>query len=110
MNVVVLRGLLSEEPVERTLASGVTVTNWEVRAEESGVSHSVPVQWEDADRKIQAVGAGDEVVVLGVVRRRFFRTGGATAARTEVLGHGLAKPTQKVALARLFESARSSIL
>ncbi len=108
MNIVVLRGTVLDEPTERTLASGVTVTNWEVRALESGAAHTVPVQWEDADRKVQAVGAGDEVVVLGTVRRRFFRTGGATAARTEVLGAQMAKPTQRVALGKIFDHAKSA--
>lgn len=107
MNVVVLRGTLTGEPIERTLASGVTVTNWDVESEQSGVVHKVPVQWEDADRRVQAFDQGDAVVVLGVVRRRFFQTGGATAARTEVVGQTAAKPTQKVAVAKLFDQARS---
>lgn len=109
MNVVILRGTVSEEPLERTLASGVTVTNWAVKTDDSGVVQTVPVQWEDANRKVQAMGAGDEVVVLGVVRRRFFQTGGATIARTEVLGRGVAKSTQRVAVQKLFESARLAI-
>lgn len=109
MNVVVLRGSLHAEPIERTLASGVTVTNWEVQTADSGVGQRVPVQWEDADLKVQAIGAGDEVVVLGQVRLRFFKAGGATTARTEVLGHRVAKPTQKVAVRKLLESVRSMI-
>ena len=109
MDVVVIRGTLLEEPIERTLASGVTVTNWEVRVVESGVTRVVPVQWEDASRPVQAIGANDEVIVLGLVRRRYFKTGGVTAARTEVLGRIAAKPTQKVALKRLLESGRAAI-
>ena len=32
----------------------------------------------------RVLDAGDEVVVVGRVRRRFFRAGGATASRVEV--------------------------
>ncbi|NNC80599.1 MAG: single-stranded DNA-binding protein [Acidimicrobiales bacterium] len=103
MNVVVLRGTISSEPHERTLPSGVNVLNWDVNCAE--VPGSVPVQWDDPPNAALAFGDGDEVVVSGVVRRRFFRAGGITASRTEVLADRAAKPTQKVAVRRLLDSA-----
>ena len=109
MNVVVLRGTLQDEPLERTLSSGVTVTNWEVRAADTETVQTVPVQWEDADRRVQAITAGDEGGVLGTIRRRFFRTGGATAARTEVLGAQMAKPTQRKAMAKVLNHAQAAL-
>jgi hypothetical protein len=33
---------------------------------------------------VEALDVGDEVVVLGSVRRRFFRAGGSTASRVEI--------------------------
>ena len=35
-----------------------------------------------------------EVVVVGRVRRRFFRSGGATQSRTEVVAERVARPRQ----------------
>ena len=43
-----------------------------------------PMAPETLDRVIIRF-AGDEVVVVGRARRRFFRAGGATASRTEVV-------------------------
>jgi len=103
MNVVVLQGTLSSEPHERTLPSGVNVLNWDVNCAE--VPGSVPVQWDDPPNAALAFDEGDEVVVVGAVRRRFFRAGGVTASRTEVLASRVAKPSQKVAVRRLVDSA-----
>lgn len=86
MNVVLLQGVLSSEPRERTLASGSTLIAWEVTTPDGDQKRSVPVVWFDPTRTVRMVGAGDEVVVLGSVRRRFFRAGGATTSRTEVIG------------------------
>lgn len=105
MNIVVLQGTLSSEPVERTLPSGTTVMNWEVTTLTDAGKRSVPVQWDDPSTAVQKVEAGDEVVVLGTIRRRFFRAGGATASRTEVVASQMAKPTQRAATARLMTTA-----
>ena len=48
-------------------------------------AESVPVAWFEPPSSASAMGAGDDVVVVGRVRRRFFRAGGATASRTEVV-------------------------
>jgi single-strand DNA-binding protein len=48
-------------------------------------AESVPVAWFDPPAAASGLVAGDEVVVVGRVRRRFFRAGGATASRTEVV-------------------------
>jgi single-strand DNA-binding protein len=45
---------------------------------------TVPVAWFDPPAKA-SFEAGAEVVVTGYVRRRFFRSGGATQSRTEVV-------------------------
>lgn len=109
MNVVVLQGTLSSEPVEVTLPSGTNIMNWDVTTETSDGKRSVPVQWAEPTKRIRDFGKGDDVVVLGTVRRRFFRSGGSTAARTEVLASLVAKPTQSVAVSRLLERARSNL-
>jgi len=90
-NVVVLRGTLSRDPEERSLPSGDHLVAYEVTVRpEPGPgsaprAESVPVAWFDPPTSAAALHEGDEVVVVGRVRRRFFRAGGATASRTEVV-------------------------
>ena len=91
MNVVVLRGTLSSEPRARTLPSGSEVLNWELTTRTDEATRTVPVQWDDPPSSVRRFGAGDEVVLSGTVRRRFFRAGGATASRTEVLAEAAAR-------------------
>lgn len=86
MNVTMLQGRLTRAPEPRELPSGdrliayeVTVRHPDQRAE------SVPVVWHDPPASAGSLGAGDEVVVVGRVRRRFFRAGGAVQSRTEVV-------------------------
>lgn len=85
MNIVILRGTLSSEPASRTLPSGSELLSCEVTTRSAdGPARSVPVAWFDAP-PTHGLAAGHEVVVTGEVRRRFFRAGGATASRTEVV-------------------------
>jgi single-strand DNA-binding protein len=81
-NLAVLRGTVTSDPKHRELPSGTVVTNLEVTTRSDSLTASVPVVVHD---RAVAVGAGDDVVVVGTVRRRFFRTGGVTRSRTEVV-------------------------
>lgn len=84
MNLVVLRGRLSSSPVRRDLASGSVLVSLEVTTDTAEGAVSAPVTWFDPPA---APGweAGHEVVVVGVVKRRFFRTSAGTQSRTEVV-------------------------
>jgi single-strand DNA-binding protein len=84
-NLVVLRGFIRRDPEFRVLASGdelmsldLTVRSGEAPAE------SVPVVWSNPAAAAVKFIEGDDVVVVGRIRRRFFRAGGSTATRTEV--------------------------
>lgn len=83
MNLVVVQGLVRDDPVVRSLSSGQQVVSFElsVRTPEEALE-SVPVVVFDAPC---ALAIDDEVVVIGRVRKRFFRVGGATQSRTEVV-------------------------
>lgn len=86
MNIVVLCGVLSHPPVPRTLPSGDVLVGYDVTcARVEGHAESVPVVWPAAPAGALRLAAGDEVLVVGRVRRRFYRAGGATASRTEVV-------------------------
>jgi single-strand DNA-binding protein len=84
MNVVVLQGSLSSDPVTRTLASGSVLVSLELTTVVDGANTSVPVAWFDPPA-VPDWATGDEVLVTGIVRRRFFRSGGLTQSRTEVV-------------------------
>lgn len=106
MNIVVLQGMLSSEPVERTLTDGRNVMDWIVATETSDGRSKAPVQWEEPSKRIRDFVEGDEVVVVGQVRTRFFRAGGATLARTEVVASGAARARQRAAVGRLLAPDR----
>ena len=85
MNVVVLHGRLARPAEQRLLPSGDRLLALEVTvAREGERAESVPVVWFEAPAAA-AFDADQEVVVVGRVRRRFFRAGGATQSRTEVV-------------------------
>jgi single-strand DNA-binding protein len=91
-NLAVLRGVVTSEPKVRELPSGSTVTNVEVTTRTDRATASVPVVVHD---RAVAVAAGDEVLVIGIVQRRFFRAGGATQSRTEVVADRIVRANRR---------------
>lgn len=81
-NVAVVRGTVSSDPTTRELPSGDTVTNVEVTTRLESGSVSLPVVVYNG---VVTVVSGDEIVVTGHVARRFFRAGGITQSRTELI-------------------------
>jgi hypothetical protein len=97
VNLAVLRGVCSAPPVVRRLAGGRRVGALSVRTRGPGAhATSVPVSvWEPATW-IEDLDTGDEVIVVGVVHRRFFRTAsGAAGARAEVEAAHVTRPTAR---------------
>jgi single-strand DNA-binding protein len=109
MNVAVVEGILSSAPRERTLPSGSEVVQWEVTIRRDGAASSVPVQWLDPPDRVRRCREGDRVVVLGTIRRRFYRAAGATASRTEVVGERMARPANARSVDRLLDAARDRL-
>jgi single-strand DNA-binding protein len=88
MNSVVLTGTLSRPPEIRVLPSGACVASLELTTRNGDdPAFTVPVAVHDPSPSVQAFHAGAELVVTGQVRRRFFRSGGVTQSRTEVVAH-----------------------
>lgn len=92
-NEVSLVGRVSAEPERRELPSGDAL--WLFRlvvrrpptagAARQGVDVLDVAAWTSrAQRSVRGWHAGDQVEVEGSVRRRFFRTGAATASRFEI--------------------------
>lgn len=105
-NLAVLRGVVTSEPKVRELPSGGTVTNVEVTTRGESVTASVPVVVHD---RLVEVSAGDEVVVVGHVQRRFFRAGGVTQSRTEVIAAHLV-PARRTRTAERAIAAAAALL
>ena len=85
-NVVVLRGRLTRPAALRSLPSGDQLLALELSIQRDGErAETAPVVWPDAPAAATALDVDQEVVVVGRVRRRFFRAGGSTQSRTEVV-------------------------
>jgi len=105
VNVAVLWGVLSSPPRSRELPSGATLTLLEVTTRLADGGVTVPVVVADAGRDVAALAAGDAVVVVGRVVRRYFRVGGATQSRTEVVAERVAPATRRQAVERALKRA-----
>jgi len=89
-NLVVLRGRLTRPAAVRALPSGDELVELEVSVPRPGQrAESAPVVWPDAPAAARELDVDEEVVVVGRVRRRFFRAGGATQSRTEVVAEAV---------------------
>ncbi len=88
-NLAVLRGTMTGEPKRRALPSGGVVAQFDVAtplAPSEPPTSPVPVSWPDPPAAAERwLRPGDDFVVIGSVRRRFFRVNGVTQSRTEVV-------------------------
>lgn len=107
LNLVVLAGVLARPATDVSLPSGSRLLSLEVtvrRAE--GPAEPVPVVWFDAPAWATNLDAGAPVVVLGRARRRFFRAGGRTQSRTEVVASRMVRGSARARTAALVGEAR----
>lgn len=105
-NLVLLRGRVTSEPTIRELPSGSTVTQLEITTRIGDANSTVPVA---VHGRVVEVRPGDEVVVAGSVQRRFFRAGGVTQSRTEVIAAEIVPVTRKRAVTKLISSAMTTL-
>ncbi len=102
-NVAVVRGRVARPPVVRPGEQGEVVVAWELTV--AGVkggarSEAVPVVWASPAMRAGSVEEGDDLVVVGRVRRRFFRSGGVVQSRTEVVAHDVIPSRQRAKVSR----------
>ena len=103
MNLVILHGRLSRPAQLRVLPSGDRLLALDLSVRQPGAAtESVPVVWHQAPAAAESLDVDQEVVVVGRVRRRFFRAGGSTQSRTEVVA-------EAVVLARQSKRARAVV-
>ena len=102
-NLVVLVGRLARPAEQRELPSGDCLVAYEVTVARPGArAEGVPVVWPGAPPSAADHDVDELVLVVGRVRRRFFRAGGATQSRTEVVAE-VVLPT------RLAKRARAAV-
>jgi single-strand DNA-binding protein len=100
-NIVVLRGRVTSEAIVRELPSGSSVTQFEITTRTGDANATVPVAITD---RVIEFPVGTDVLVSGSVRRRFFRSGGVTQSRTEVVAVEIVRLSQKRAVSKILES------
>ena len=104
-NLVVLHGTLSADVRRRELPSGQVLAHFDVTTRDAGGTQTVPVAWFDPPAAVSGLAAGVDVVVVGSVRRRFFRAGGATQSRTEVVAEKVVAARRGRDVRRLVDAA-----
>jgi single-strand DNA-binding protein len=111
MNVTVLQGHLTRPPEVRSLPSGDEVVRYEVTvpAADGRPAESVPVVWHGAPPGATLLEVDAAVVVIGRVRRRFFRAGGTTQSRTAVVAEQVVPARQVKRAARLVQAALGAV-
>ncbi len=86
MNIALITGTLSSDPVTHDLPSGDVLLRLEMTIpRKEGRAETVPVVVFDPARSLTQLRDGDEVVAYGRIRRRFFRQVGQTRSATEVV-------------------------
>jgi len=99
LNVAVVSGVCSSPPEVRVLESGTRVASLSVRAPARGGNGaaageratSVPVTVWDPPAWIEALDAGEAVVVVGQVRRRFYARPGGVGSRVDLEAVAIAR-------------------
>ena len=109
-NLTILVGVLSRDAELRTLPSGDELVALELTVRpDDGPAESVPVAWPSPTAAASSWRAGQELVVTGRVRRRYFRAGGSTQSRTEVVADRVVPTRRTAAAAKAVEVAVASV-
>jgi len=107
INIVVLVGEVTSPPVSRELPSGAVVSTFDVATVTTSGRVSVPVSLE-GETETAVVGA--EVCIVGIVRRRFFRSGASVASRTEVVAQSVIPGRRRAQVRKAVGAATENLL
>ena len=110
LNLVVLCGQVSTPPTLRILPSSSRLVTLALRVPAGdGTQTSVPIAvWEPA-RWVEDVEPDDVLVVLGTVRRRFFRAAGTTGSRVEVQAVAIGRAGERRRRGAIARRARTAL-
>lgn len=107
LNVVILMGEVTSPPVSRELPSGVLVSTFDVATVTETGRVSVPISLE-GETDVAVLGA--EVCVVGIVRRRFFRSGASVTSRTEVVAEAVIPMRRRAQVRKAVGKATANLL
>jgi hypothetical protein len=107
INIVILMGEVTSPPVSRELPSGSVVSTFDIATVTDSGRVSVPVSLE-GETEIAVVGA--EVCVVGLVRRRFFRSGSSVTSRTEVVADAVIPMRRRAQVRKAVGKATTNLL
>ena len=110
MNLVTLLGRLSRPAEQRLLPSGDRLVALDVTVDgPDGRAETVPVVWFDAPASAATLDADKQIMVIGRVRRRFYRADGATQSRTEVVAETVVTGNQAKRLRSALRAAAARL-
>ena len=110
INVALAVGRLSRPPAAVTLPSGTVMVRFELTVRTPGEpAESMPVVWFDPPARATTLAEGATVVVVGRVRRRFYRGGGALRSSTEVVASSVAPVTRRAARLKASNALRAAL-
>ena len=107
INIVVLVGEVTSPPVSRELPSGSVVSAFDIATVTESGRVSVPISLEG---ETGAAVVGSEVCVVGIVRRRFFRSGSSVASRTEVVAEAVLPMRRRAQVRKAVQKATNNLL
>jgi single-strand DNA-binding protein len=95
LNLAVVRGEVSSPPDVRVLPSEAVLVQLQVTTRLESETLSTPIAVWNPAAWVEELEPGTEIVVVGRIRRRFFRAAGATASRVEVEADVVARATDR---------------
>lgn len=95
LNLAVVRGEVSSPPDVRVLPSEAVLVQLQVTTRLEHETLSTPIAVWNPPAWVEDLEPGTEIVVVGRVRRRFFRAAGATASRVELEADTVARATDR---------------
>lgn len=100
MSLVVLRGVVRDAGLQIDLADGTTLRAVDLATDDGPIN----LIW-STDHPPGEIADGEEVVVVGRLRRRFFRAGGRTVGVTEVVAEQLVRSRRRKVVERMLDAA-----
>lgn len=85
MNIALVEGTLLETPSRLVLSEGREVVTGTIIVLNGDRRESVPFSWFDGPSRLERLDGGCAVFAMGRVTRRFFRSGGRTESRTDLV-------------------------
>jgi single-strand DNA-binding protein len=106
VNVVVLVGELARPGEVVVLASGERLATLDLVVRRPGrPAEGIPVRWLDPPGWVASLAPGTPLAISGRVCRRFFRSGGATQSRTEVVADRVVRGASRGRVRALVDEA-----